>query len=175
VSDSDEIDNSDKKALGQRLRALRDGLNWTLAELSQATKQLDPQKEGISTVSISRYENADSYPGYRELKLFAQAFAEPIDVIFYGETLDPFKGWEFSLDDYLRKEIRDVLREEGLIAGDSRAQRELKKAMVQRSINSKRQPFTYTESEKIEAQALKKVTLSKLKKAAKEIDKSNNL
>lgn len=63
--------NPEKHALGRRLKGLRENFSWTLSEISQATKQIDPEKEGVSKVSISRYENGDSFPGYREIKLLA--------------------------------------------------------------------------------------------------------
>lgn len=63
--------DADKTEVGRRIKQQRERHGWTLDELSQATKQIDPQLQGVSKVSISRYENADSYPGYREIKLIA--------------------------------------------------------------------------------------------------------
>lgn len=130
--------NTDKKALGARLKKLREGFSWTLGELSEATKQLDPTGDGISKVSVSRYENGDSYPGYREIKLLAQAFAVPVSSLFYGDIPDPYAGWEMSLDDYLRSVIKSVLIEEGVIEGESRADREQKQMLALRAIQGRR-------------------------------------
>lgn len=133
--------NPEKHALGRRLKGLRESLTWTLGELSQATKQIDPDKEGVSKVSISRYENGDSFPGYREIKLLAQAFGVSISFVFYGDVPDPYAGWEFSLDEYLKSVIRDVLIDEGLIEGESRSQRERKKTRAMRMLNDRLRPF----------------------------------
>src|ERR1700740_1616985 len=86
---SEEDSNEAEKAeVGRRIKQQRERHRWTLDELSQATKQIDPQQQGVSKVSISRYENADSYPGYREIKLIAQALGEPITHFFYGDRPD---------------------------------------------------------------------------------------
>ena len=137
--------NPEKHALGRRLKGLRETFTWTLGELSQATKHIDPEKEGVSKVSISRYENGDSFPGYREIKLLAQAFGVSITFLFYGDAPDPYAGWEFSLDEYLRSVIRDVLIDEGLVEGESRAQKEHKKMMALRAITKRREPLDISE------------------------------
>jgi len=138
VNEANDLTNPDKMALGARLKKLREGFSWTLGELSEATKQLDPTGDGISKVSASRYENGDSYPGYREVKLLAQTFAVPVSTLFYGDIPDPYAGWEMSLDDYLRSVIKSVLIEEGVIAGESRAAREQKQTIALRAIHGRR-------------------------------------
>lgn len=167
--------NPEKHALGRRLKGLRESIGWTLAELSQATKQMDPEKEGVSKVSISRYENGDSFPGYREIRLLAQAFGVSITFLFYGDMPDPYAGWEFSLDEYLRSVIRDTLIDEGLIEGESRAQREDKKSRALRLLNTMREPFDESQFDK-EDLAEKKATKAKqwanLEKLAKQVDQA---
>jgi transcriptional regulator with XRE-family HTH domain len=169
---SDPI-NPEKHALGRRLKGLRESFSWTLGELSQATKHIDPDKEGVSKVSISRYENGDSFPGYREIKLIAQAFGVSITFLFYGDAPDPYAGWEFSLDEYLRSVIKDVLIEEGLIEGESRAQKENKKMKALRSLNLLREPFdpSLLDPEDLAmAEQYKKDAFDQLEQLAKQVD-----
>lgn len=169
---SDSI-NPEKHALGRRLKGLRESFSWTLGELSQATKQMDPEKEGISKVSISRYENGDSFPGYREIKLLAQALGVSITFLFYGDVPDPYAGYEFSLDEYLRNVIRDVLIEEGVIEGESRADRERKKTLAIRALGDRRETIDLGQldpEDQREHAAMKKRAWEQLEKAAKEFD-----
>ncbi|MFY3382807.1 helix-turn-helix domain-containing protein [Paracidovorax sp. MALMAid1276] len=173
MNDADDLINPDKKALGARLKKLREGFSWTLGELSEATKHLDPTGDGISKVSISRYENGDSYPGYRELKLIAQVFAVPVSSLFYGDIPDPYAGWEMSLDDYLRSVIKSVLIEEGVIEGESRASREQKQVLALRAIQARRRPIsleTLDDEDKAEHARLKKDGWKKIEQLAKEVD-----
>lgn len=139
TTSTDDLPNADKLEVGRRIKQHRERHRWTLDELSQATKHVDPQQAGVSKVSISRYENADSYPGYREIKLIAQALGEPITHFFYGDRPDPFSGWHMSLDDYLRHIIKDVLIEEGLVAGQSILDKESEKMRAMVDVNVRRQ------------------------------------
>ena len=174
MDEINEAANPEKKALSRRLKGLRESFSWTLTELSQATKQVDPEKEGISKVSISRYENSDSYPGYREIRLLAQAFGVSVSFLFYGDVPDPYAGWEFSLDEYLRSVIKDVLIEEGLVEGESRAQKDHKKSLAIRAINMRREPFELTPAEEKESESLRNSSLNKLADLAKQVDKTGN-
>lgn len=167
--------NPEKHALGRRLKGLRESLTWTLGELSQATKQIDPDKEGVSKVSISRYENGDSFPGYREIKLLAQAFGVSISFVFYGDVPDPYAGWEFSLDEYLKSVIRDVLIDEGLIEGESRSQRERKKTRAMRMLNDRLSPFDPSQldaDDVAESDRLQKAARQAIQTEASAIDKA---
>jgi transcriptional regulator with XRE-family HTH domain len=150
--------DADKAEVGRRIKQQRERHGWTLDELSQATKQIDPQQQGVSKVSISRYENADSYPGYREIKLIAQALSEPITHFFYGDMPDPNSGWHMSLDEYLRHVIKDVLIEEGVLPGQTMRDKEFQKADAQSAVNRRRQRFTASSdpADKADKAALKR-------------------
>jgi transcriptional regulator with XRE-family HTH domain len=177
VDELAESINPEKHALGRRLKGLRESLSWTLGEVSQATKQIDPEKEGVSKVSISRYENGDSFPGYREIKLLAQAFGVSISFVFYGDIPDPYAGWEFSLDEYLKSVIRDVLIDEGLVEGESRSQREHKKTRAMRMLNDRLAPFDPSQldaDDVAEADRLEKAAWQKLEASAAELDKATS-
>ncbi len=177
MDDIDDAINPEKHALGRRLKGLRESYTWTLSDLSFATKQVDPDKEGVSKVSISRYENGDSYPGYREIRLLAQAFGVSITFLFYGDVPDPYAGWEFSLDSYLRSVIMDVLIDEGVIEGESRSQREHKKSRALRALTLRRSEQV-TNAEKPdkddlkEGARLKREAWERIAKGAEELDKA---
>jgi len=139
VSDVEQQDYPEKDELALRLKTLRERLGFTLSQASEATKQIDTRSEGVSKVSISRYENGGSFPGYRELRLLAQTYGVSVSFLFYGDRPDPFAGWEFSLDQFLSDLIDDRLIEHGLIEGESRYDREMRKMMAQSLINRRRQ------------------------------------
>lgn len=173
MSEANDLPNQDKEALGSRLRKLREGISWTLGELSEVTKHLDPSGDGVSKVSISRYENGDSFPGYREIKLLAQAFAVPVASFFYGDVPDPYSGWDMSLDDYLRSVIKSVLIEEGVIEGASRADRENKQMLLLRSIQLRRKTISrdsLDDEDKTERARLNKLQEGTLDRLAREAD-----
>lgn len=132
----------EKAAVGDRLRKLRSTYGWTLGELSQRTQQIDPDGTGVSKVSISRYENADSLPGFREIKLLCLALGVPVNKLFYGDELDPYSPWDVSLDEYLRSLITDVLIDHKLIAGTSSRRKQLQKAQALQDIEDRRRQLT---------------------------------
>jgi len=175
VTEVSDSSNPDKEALGDRLRKLREGLSWTLGDLSEVTKHIDPSGDGVSKVSISRYENGDSFPGYREIKLLAQSFAVPVASLFYGDVPDPYSNGELSLDDYLRGVIKSVLIEEGLVEGESRYDREHKQMLLLRSIQTRRKTISYKAKDdaedKVERARLKKLADAELEHLAQEADK----
>ena len=169
--------STEKHALGKRIKSLRENGTWTLGELSDATKRIDPEGEGVSKVSISRYENGDSFPGFRELKLLSQALGASITFLFYGETPDPYAGWNMSLDGFLRDLIRDVLIDEGLLAGESRADRERKQRIALRAINSVLSQTDYEDTEPddfSELEQLKKESFQRLEQQASTGGKTRN-
>jgi len=127
--------------VGERLRKLRLDFGWTLGQLSERTLQLDAESAGVSKVSISRYENGDSFPGYRELKLLAHALATPVAALFYGDELDPYTPFDLTVDEYLRKVVLDVLIEHKLLPGTSSMRRQLRKAQALQDIEDRRRPL----------------------------------
>ncbi|NHZ83799.1 helix-turn-helix domain-containing protein [Massilia sp. CCM 8695] len=174
TSSTDDLPDADKLEVGRRIKQHRERHRWTLDELSQATKHVDPQQAGVSKVSISRYENADSYPGYREIKLIAQALGEPITHFFYGDRPDPFSGWHMSLDDYLRHIIKDVLIEEGLVAGQSISDKESQKMVGMADINHRRQRLRPSRdpAERAAKATQQAADLDELERSAVELDKA---
>ena len=169
MSDIDDANNPEKQALGKRLRGLRDSFGWTLEEVSQATKQADPQNEGVSKVSISRYENGDSYPGYREIKLLSQALGSTVAFVFYGDMPDPYSGFELSLDEYFQNLIKDALIDHGLIKGVSSRQRQTQKAIALQTLQGHRRPFTLEGKDAAESAVLKQSREDRLDRLAETV------
>ena len=139
--DAAPIASDEKADVGRKIRRVRDDFGFTLDQLSEATKQIDSAGAGVSKVSISRYENGDSYPGYRELKLIALAMGTPITFFFYGDSPDPYGDWNVSLDEFLRGIVRDELREAGLIPGVSMRQKDREKMQAMQDVAARRRPF----------------------------------
>jgi transcriptional regulator with XRE-family HTH domain len=137
----DELIDEGKLEVGKRIKHLREEYDWTLDELSQATKHIDHLNVGVSKVSISRYENGDTYPGYREIKLIALALAKSVNYFFYGDRPDPYSGWTMSLDEYLRSIIKDVLIEEGLVEGVTIRDQEMQKMRAMQAVAGRGKRF----------------------------------
>lgn len=173
MNEIDDAINPDKKALSLRLKGLREKFSWTLSELSQTTTQVDPLGDGVSKVSLSRYENGDSYPGYREIKLIAQAFGVSVSYLFYGDVPDPYGGsQELSLDEYLRSVIKEVLIEEGVIEGESKSDRYRRKRQAQLAISSRIRPIDkakFDDEDRAEGANFQKKDWETLKKLAEEV------
>lgn len=142
MTEAESTKDPEKVAVGERLRKLRSAYGWTLGNLAERTQQIDPSGAGVSKVSISRYENGDSLPGYREIKLLSQALAVTVSTIFYGDDLDPYTPYDRTLDEYLRDIVRDILIDHKLIPGTSSKQRQLRKASVQQDIEDSRRPLS---------------------------------
>jgi transcriptional regulator with XRE-family HTH domain len=166
------LQDEDKLEVGKRIKHLREEYDWTLDELSQATKHIDHLKVGVSKVSISRYENGDTYPGYREIKLIALALAKSVNYFFYGDRPDPYSGWTMSLDEYLRFIIKDVLIEEGLIEGATIRDEEIQKMRAMQGLSGRRKRFKPDPDPAAQAEVERKraAAFEELLKSAKEAE-----
>lgn len=104
---------------GKRLKTLRQRHDLTLDAASKLTKLADPKGDGISRVTMSRYENGDYSPGLRELRILSTAFRVPLSWLAYGDAEDPMNFWEPSLelilDDKIAKVVLYQLAKYGLI------------------------------------------------------------
>lgn len=79
----------DKKIVGERLKALREGVH-----LSQA--KLAAMFEGVDQPSVYRYENGTTFPSFNVLIQYADYFDVSLDYIF-GRTDSPQgKLYEFQ-------------------------------------------------------------------------------
>lgn len=137
MTDEDKIDipsltlpinstaDRDSKGFSERVKNLRTHLGLTLKALSLLTKVVDPDKQGISTVSISRYESG-SEPGMRELKLLSLAFYRPISFLIYGDSDDPMHfsqrhvaSFDLLFDDMVAETVNSILVNKGIIEKDT--------------------------------------------------------
>lgn len=104
---------------GNNLRRLRQNLDLTLDAMSRLTKLVDPAGVGISRVALSRYENGDSLPGLRELKILSHSTRFPLASIVYGHPYDPMdftdEPLELLVEDFVSGIVNATLRHHGLI------------------------------------------------------------
>lgn len=113
-----------KKALieniefGDNLKRARQVRNLTLDALSRLTKLVDPNGEGVSRVSLSRYENGTNAPGLRELKILSQSLKFPLSLFVYGDSQDPMCFVTPSLEDVISEIVMDVLVAQKVVKGN---------------------------------------------------------
>ena len=93
----------DKKIVGERLKALREGVH-----LSQA--KLAAMFEGVDQPSIYRYENGTTFPSFNVLIQYADYFDVSLDYIF-GRTDNP----QGKLYDFQPKILKDNKQMQELI------------------------------------------------------------
>lgn len=108
---------------GARLRQHRQALDLTLDAMSRLTKLVDPVGAGISRVALSRYENGDSLPGLRELKLLSQSLRLPLSYLVYGDPDDPMnfmnaEPLEIAVENFIGNIVNATLRRHQLIPED---------------------------------------------------------
>ncbi|MFZ6675253.1 helix-turn-helix domain-containing protein [Undibacterium sp. Xuan67W] len=108
--ESGDFDNKKAEAIqcGLRIRRFRTSLTLTLDELSELTKMADPEGAGVSKVAISRYENADSLPGYREIKLLSHAMGVSITRFFYDDE-DPFGAVRPTIEEIVKEMVKQEM------------------------------------------------------------------
>jgi transcriptional regulator with XRE-family HTH domain len=85
--------------LGSRLARLREQMDWSQEQLSEATKAHDTGGVGLSRAVISMYERGRNRPSTRELRILCDTLRAPPSQLLYG-TDTPFDGdrWQI-LDD----------------------------------------------------------------------------
>lgn len=88
----------DDTLIAEALKSARQRHKLTLEQLSSLTKKIDPSGMGISRVSLSRYENGDSLPGLRELRLISFATRRPLSLLVYHERVDPMSSYKLELE-----------------------------------------------------------------------------
>lgn len=119
----------DKKIVGERLKALREGIH-----LSQA--KLAAMFEGADQPSIYRYENGTTFPSFNVLIQYADYFDVSLDYIF-GRTDNP----QGKLYEFQPKVIKDNKQMQELIEmcfdPNSPANAKLKETLMNMLINHK--------------------------------------
>ena len=99
---------------GKRVKSRRQALELTLDEFSRLTKLIDPSGEGISRVSLSRYENGTYAPGLRELKVLAKSLRCTLSELVYNRPNDPMNFNDPSIEEALDSFVFNVLVGQGL-------------------------------------------------------------
>lgn len=99
--------------LGERLKTIREGRDWTQSTLSTRTKMTDPNGEGVSRTVLVGYESGKYKPGAREIRLISEALNVTPNWLLYG-TEKPFHTTLPSMaflqgDDDLEKALRIAL------------------------------------------------------------------
>lgn len=76
--------------LGARLAKLREAMDWSQEQLSQATKLNDATGAGISRAVISMYERGKNRPSTRELRILCDTLRVTPSELLYGSAT-PFE------------------------------------------------------------------------------------
>lgn len=108
-SQRDAEKSPDALRFGENLRDQRQGLRLTLDGMSRLTKLVDDAGAGVSRVALSRYENGDSMPGLRELKLISKALRLPLSSLVYGDSDDPMNFLPPSIELALEAMIAQIV------------------------------------------------------------------
>jgi transcriptional regulator with XRE-family HTH domain len=99
------------------LKGKRHRLNLTLDQLSALTKEIDPKGEGVSKMTLSRYETGATLPGLRELKILAFSLRVPLALLAYENPEDPMTSYRLNLEMRITDTVMDMITAEGIIKG----------------------------------------------------------
>lgn len=97
------------------LKSNRQRLDLTLDQFSILTKEIDPKGEGISKMTLSRYETGATLPGLRELKIISFALRKPVAALIYEEIDDPMTSYKLTLELRITETVNQMLTADGLI------------------------------------------------------------
>lgn len=118
---ADAVEDRDSINFSERLRQVRAVRGLTLKELSLITKAVDSTGQGVSTVSISRYESG-AEPGLRELRLLSLALRMSISYFVYGDSEDPMSpssrgmnNLELVFEDKVIEIVQHILERRGIV------------------------------------------------------------
>jgi transcriptional regulator with XRE-family HTH domain len=111
----DDPDYFDDQIVAGSLKNSRQKRDLTLEQLSNLTKKIDPTGAGISRMSLSRYENGDSLPGLRELRLISFATRIPLSTLVYRERIDPMSAYKLELEMRITDTVMGSVTADGVI------------------------------------------------------------
>ena len=103
-------------AISERLKYARSELSLSVEALARLTKRCDlAEAKGVSPSSLLRYENAESLPGARELRLLCEALEVPAQWLLMGQIqsggISPAQQQLFaSLAEVIREAVREVVK-----------------------------------------------------------------
>lgn len=101
------------------LKRGRQRLDLTLEQLSLLTKEIDPTREGVSKMTLSRYETGATLPGLRELKIISFALRRSIADLIYEESDDPMNSYKLTLELRITETVNQMLTADGIIKDES--------------------------------------------------------
>jgi transcriptional regulator with XRE-family HTH domain len=111
----DDLSHFDYSQFGGRLKIIRQLMKLTLDQFSLLTKEIDPKGEGISKMTLSRYETSATLPGLRELVVLSFATRKPVAVLLYGERDDPMSSYKLTLEMHITETVNMMVRADGVI------------------------------------------------------------
>jgi transcriptional regulator with XRE-family HTH domain len=111
----DDPDYFDDQIVAGSLKNSRQKRDLTLEQLSNLTKKIDPTGAGSSRMSLSRYENGDSLPGLRELRLISFATRIPLSTLVYRERIDPMSAYKLELEMRITDTVMGSVTADGVI------------------------------------------------------------
>ncbi len=109
----DQISLTPEKMLGERLREAREKSGLSQQGLSDLTRKLDPEKQGISRTVLTGYEKGKFLPGTRELRVLHDALDLTPNYLVLGERLphSVVASSRIATDKELTAQIRKRLKE----------------------------------------------------------------
>lgn len=108
----------DNSAFSRILKGRRQRLNLTLDQMSVLTKEIDAKGEGVSKMTLSRYETGTTLPGLRELRIIALSLRVPVAFLVYEEREDPMTSYKLNLEMRITETVMGMIAAEGVIKGD---------------------------------------------------------
>jgi len=108
----------DNSHFGEVLKSRRQRLDLTLDQLSVLTKEIDPKGEGVSKMTLSRYETGSTLPGLRELKILSFSLRVPLALLVYMDREDPMTSYKLNLEMRITETVMGLVMAEGIIKGE---------------------------------------------------------
>lgn len=105
----------DNEPFSRTLKSARNRHGLTLDQLSALTKEIDPKAEGVSKMTLSRYETGSTLPGLRELKILSFALRVPLAMFAYEQREDPMTSYRLNLEMRITDTVMDMIKAEGII------------------------------------------------------------
>lgn len=108
----------DNENFARMLKRRRQKLDLTLDQLSALSKEIDPKGEGVSRMTLSRYETGATLPGLRELRILSFSLRTPLALLAYEDREDPMTSYRMNLEMRITETVMGMITTEGLIKGE---------------------------------------------------------
>lgn len=70
--------------IGSRIRAARDAKGWSQTDLANLTKEIDPQRKGVSRTVLVGYEGGQFKPAAREIRILCETLSITPNWLIFG-------------------------------------------------------------------------------------------